>query len=169
VRAGAAGRRIEQRDRNQEASMTSRNKSRAKTEQTAVAAVRRRDALIGAAAITAGAFALTAPSGVLAQGAIAFVKVDVSVVGKGYRVSKLTGQNVVNDKNEKIGSVDDFVIGQDKALFVVLQVGGFLGIGSKLVVVKYDDLKIDDTGRRIELPGATKDQLKGLAEFRYLT
>lgn len=126
-------------------------------------------ALLATAAIAAGALAFAAPSGVLSQGAVALVKVDVAVVGTGYRASKLTGQNVVNDKNEKIGELDDFVIGKDKQLFAVLQVGGFLGLGSKLVVVKYDDLKIDATGRRIELPGASKDQLKGLAEFKYLT
>ena len=126
-------------------------------------------ALLATVAITAGAFVLAAPSGVLSQGAVSFVKVDVAVVGTGYRVSKLTGQNVVNDKNEKIGELDDFVIGKDKQIFAVLQVGGFLGIGSKLVVVKYDDLKLDAAGRRIELPGASKDQLKALAEFKYLT
>lgn len=149
--------------------MTSRHQSIAKAEQTEYA-VQRREALIGAAAVAAGAVVFTAPHRALGQGAVSFVKVDVAVVGTGYRVGKLTGQNVVNDKNEKIGTVDDFIIGKnDKNLFVVLQVGGFLGIGSKLVVVKYDDLKIDDTGRRIELPGATKDQLQGLAEFRYLS
>jgi hypothetical protein len=148
--------------------MPSRNPS--KTDTFTIPAMRPRAyALLATVAISAGAFALAVPSGVLSQGAVTFVKVDVAVVGTGYRVSKLTGQNVVNDKNEKIGELDDFVIGKDKQIFAVVQVGGFLGIGSKLVVVKYDDLKLDAAGRRIELPGASKDQLKGLAEFKYLT
>jgi sporulation protein YlmC with PRC-barrel domain len=100
---------------------------------------------------------------------VQLVRVDVQVVENGYRVSKLTGHTVVNDKNERIGKIDDFVIGHDegRSLFTVLQVGGFLGIGSHLVAVPYDALTIDDKSNKIELPGASKDQLKQLAEFQY--
>lgn len=102
---------------------------------------------------------------------VQLVKVDVQVVASGYRVSKLTGHAVVNDKNELIGKIDDFVIGHDEghSLFTVLQVGGFLGIGSRLVAVPYDSLIIDQTGNKIELPGASKDQLEKLTKFRYGT
>jgi sporulation protein YlmC with PRC-barrel domain len=102
---------------------------------------------------------------------IQLVKVDVQVVANGYRMSKLTGQTVVNDKNEKIGKIDDFVVGRDEGhtLFTVLQVGGFLGIGSHLVAVPYDSLTINDNGNKIELAGASKDQLKQLDQFRYGT
>jgi hypothetical protein len=48
-----------------------------------------------------------------------------------------------------------------------LQVGGFLGLGGHLVAVPYDNLKFDDESRTIELPGATKDSLKNLNEFKY--
>ncbi len=101
--------------------------------------------------------------------AVQLVKVDVQVVAKGYRVSKLTGHAVVNDKNERIGKIDDFVIGRDEghSLFTVLQVGGFLGLGSHLVAVPYDSLTIDQSGNKIELPGASKEQLERLGEFRY--
>ena len=102
---------------------------------------------------------------------VQLVKVDVQVVASGYRVSKLTGHAVVNDKNERIGKIDDFVIGRNEghSLFTVLQVGGFLGIGSRLVAVPYDSLIIDQTGNKIELPGASKDQLERLTKFRYGT
>src|SRR6202035_290765 len=82
------------------------------------------------------------------------VKGDVQGGANGYRVSKLTGQVVVNDKNERIGKIDDFVIGHDEghSLFTVLEVGGFLGIGSRLVAVPYDSLTIDQTASKIELP-----------------
>ena len=100
---------------------------------------------------------------------IQLVKVDVQVVANGYRMSKLTGQTVVNDKNEKIGKIDDFVVGRDEGhtLFTVLQVGGFLGIGSHLVAVPYDSLAINDNGNKIELAGASKEQLKQLSQFQY--
>jgi sporulation protein YlmC with PRC-barrel domain len=106
------------------------------------------------------------PRPVLSQG-VSLVKVDVGVVAQGYRASKLIGSNVLNDKNEKVGSIDELVIDKKNVLFAVLQVGGFLGIGSRLVAVPFDTLKLDETGRRIELPGASKDQLQALTEFKY--
>jgi hypothetical protein len=109
---------------------------------------------------------VAAPKSVLSQG-VQFVKVDASVLGKGYRVSKLTGRTVTNDKNEDIGKLDDMIVSQDRVLFAVLQVGGFLGLGSHLVAVPYSSLVIDDTGAKIQLPGATRDELKKLGEFKY--
>jgi sporulation protein YlmC with PRC-barrel domain len=103
-----------------------------------------------------------------AQG-VQLLKVDVSVVASGYRASKLIGANVKNDKGEKIGAIDDIIIDKQKALFAVLEVGGFLGIGGRRVAVPYDQLVFDDTGTNITLPGATKEQLQGLQEFKYRT
>ena len=116
------------------------------------------------------AIALTLAAGpALPQAGVALVKVDLSVVAKGYRMSKLIGSSVTNDQNEKIGTIDDLIADKDKKLvsFAVLQVGGFLGLGGHLVVVPYDSLVIDDTGQKIMLPGATKDALKKLSEFNY--
>ena len=117
---------------------------------------------------TALALALAAGPA-LSQAGVALIKVDLSVVSKGYRMSKLIGTTVINDKNEKIGTVDDIVADKDKKLlnFAVLQVGGFLGLGGRLVVVPYDSLQIDETGQKITLPGASKDELKKLSEFNY--
>jgi hypothetical protein len=106
------------------------------------------------------------PHSVSSQG-VHLVKVDVAVVDQGYRVSKLIGQSVINDKNEKVGALDDIVVGRDNSLYGVLQVGGFLGIGSRLVAVPYDALRISDNGRKIELPGASQQELKNLAEVKY--
>jgi sporulation protein YlmC with PRC-barrel domain len=122
--------------------------------------------LITAAALFGLAFAATDLKPALSQG-VQLVKVDVSVVGNGYRASKLIGSSVVNDKNEKIGSFDDIIIGQDRGMYAVLQVGGFLGIGGKLVAVPYDSLKVENDGKKIVLPGASKDELTKLAEFKY--
>jgi sporulation protein YlmC with PRC-barrel domain len=105
----------------------------------------------------------------MSQAGVALIKVDLSVVSKGYRISKLIGTTVINDKNEKIGTIDDVIADKDKKLlnFAVLQVGGFLGLGRRLVVVPYESLQIDDTGQKITLPGATKDELKKLSQFNY--
>jgi sporulation protein YlmC with PRC-barrel domain len=103
----------------------------------------------------------------LSQG-VQLVKVEVAVVGKGLRASKLIGANVVNEKNESVGEIDDIVIDSNNVMFAVLQVGGFLGVGRRLAAVPYNSLKIAEDGKRIELPGASKDELKKLAEFKYL-
>jgi sporulation protein YlmC with PRC-barrel domain len=91
----------------------------------------------------------------------------VAVLAKGYRASKLIGTEVTNDKNEKIGKIDDLVVDKNRVLFAVLQVGGFLGVGGRLVAVPSESLVIDDTGRKIQLPGASKEELQKLAEFKY--
>jgi hypothetical protein len=119
---------------------------------------------VGAAAIAA---LLAGP--VWAQGApqtVGLVKVDPQSVATGYRASKIIGSNVVNDANEGIGKVDDLIVSADgKAPFAVLAVGGFLGLGNRLVVVPYASLKFAED--KIMLPGGSKDELRALPEFKY--
>lgn len=120
-------------------------------------------------AALAGILAVLSSNPVLPQAGVALVKVDLSVVDQGYRMSKLIGGTVINDKNEKIGSLDDVIAAKDKKQlnFAILQVGGFLGVGGHLVAVPVDSLVIDDAGSKITLPGASKDELKKLSEFHY--
>jgi hypothetical protein len=100
------------------------------------------------------------------QQAVAIAKVDVQTVQGGYRASKVIGEKVLNDTNETIGKIDDLLVTRDgKEPYVVLSIGGFLGMDSKLVVIRYDSLKfVDNT---IVLPGGTKDGLNILPAFEY--
>jgi sporulation protein YlmC with PRC-barrel domain len=98
--------------------------------------------------------------------AVQLVAVDIKVVDEGYRASKLMGRSVENDKNQKIGTLDDLVVDKDKALYGILQVGGFLGLGGYLVAVPYHSLDISDDGRKITLPGASKEALGKLPEYQ---
>jgi sporulation protein YlmC with PRC-barrel domain len=116
-----------------------------------------------------GLMSIVANPRMAASQGVQLVKVDVSVVAKGYRASKLIGTSVINDKNESIGSLDDLVIDNKQVLFAVLQVGGFLGVGKHLVAVPYDNLQISEDGKKVALPGASKDELKKLSEFKYQT
>jgi hypothetical protein len=106
-----------------------------------------------------------------AQGApqtVSVVKVDVAPLATGFRASKVIGASVVNDANETIGKIDDVIVSADgKAPFAVISVGGFLGMGSKLVVVHYDNLHFQQD--RVVLPGGSKDQLKALPDFKFAT
>jgi sporulation protein YlmC with PRC-barrel domain len=97
----------------------------------------------------------------------AIIKVDVARVALGQRASKLVGASVVNSADERIGTIDDLVVNpEDKVTYAILSVGGFLGIGSKLVAVPFEQLRIVKE-ERLMLPGATKDALKTLPEFKY--
>ena len=64
--------------------------------------------------------------------------------------------------------MDDLLVEpSDKVLFAVLSVGGFLGMGERLVVVPFSSLRV--AGNRIMLPGGTKNALNALPEFKYAT
>lgn len=85
----------------------------------------------------------------------------------GWRSTKLVGMDVYDNADKKIGSIDDLIITRDERVPVaVLSVGGFLGIGAKLVAVPFRDLRLvgDD---KLTLPGATMESLKALPEFAY--
>ena len=103
----------------------------------------------------------------IAAAEVALVVVDVVAVADGYRASKLRGATVVNSKNEKVGELDDLIVGKDRVLFGIVQVGGFLGLGSHLIAVPYSSLQISEEGKRIVLPGASKEHVKDLPEFKY--
>ena len=96
----------------------------------------------------------------------AIMKVDPQSVATGYRTSKVVGSTVVNEANETVGTIDDLIVTpSEKVPFAVLSVGGFLGMGTKYVVVPYSALQVRD--KKMILPGATKDSLKALPEFKY--
>jgi hypothetical protein len=106
---------------------------------------------------------------VFAQGApqnVQVAKIDVIQKASGYRASKYIGSAVVNDANDTVGKVDDVIMSADgKSIFVVLSVGGFLGVGTKLVAMPYESLKVQ--ADKLVMPGATKDTLKALPDFKY--
>ncbi|MCK8786130.1 PRC-barrel domain-containing protein [Roseomonas sp. NAR14] len=113
----------------------------------------------GTPSATAGA----APSGTAMQ-------VDTMRLAQGQRASKVIGATIYNENNESIGSVDDLIVasaGQNAAPVAILSVGGFLGIGSKLVAVPFDRLQWNGDSNRWLLVGATKDSLTALPTFAY--
>lgn len=117
------------------------------------------------ASLAAAAFAPPAS----AQGkpqTVTLVRVDPTAISRGYRTSKVVGSSVVNEANQTIGTIDDLLVTpNEKVPFAVLSVGGFLGIGTKYVVVPFSSLEIHD--KAMMLRGATKDSLKNLPEFKY--
>jgi sporulation protein YlmC with PRC-barrel domain len=107
-----------------------------------------------------------------------------------WRASKLDDVNVYNTANEKVGEIDDVLIDKTgKAMAVVIDVGGFLGMGEHRVALKFADVTFSDTPRIKAAASATgstmnaatkakmypdhavlnmtKDQLKALPQVSY--
>jgi hypothetical protein len=108
-------------------------------------------------------------SGTSAGATTGSLAVDSATARSGRRASKVIGANVYNENNESIGEVDDILIPPGGgAPVAVISVGGFLGIGAKLVAVPYDRLQ-NTNSSRWTLAGATKDSLTSLPTFAYDT
>jgi sporulation protein YlmC with PRC-barrel domain len=92
---------------------------------------------------------------------------EEAIIATGWRASKLLKAAVYNDQNQKIGTIDDFVVSPDGTLSVaVVDVGGFLGIGAHKVAIPVK--QFGQVAPKVVLKGATKEALKALPEFKYL-
>lgn len=106
-----------------------------------------------------------------AQGApqtITQTRIDRSTLATGYRVSKVVGSVVVNQDGDVVGTIDDLIVTPNERVpFAVLSVGGFLGVGTKYVVVPFSDIGV--VNKQMMLRGATRQSLLELPEFKYGT
>ena len=85
----------------------------------------------------------------------------------GYRASKLLKSNVYNQDGEKIGAIDDFIVGgENEVSFAIISVGGFLGMGDRLVAVPAK-LFTSNKEHQIVLAKASKSDLEALPAFQY--
>ena len=79
---------------------------------------------------------------------------------------QVLGSTVYNDKNERIGTVDDIIIAPDKAVsYAIIGVGGFLGVDRHDVAVPVSQIKLQN-GKYV-LVGGTRDALKTAPAFEY--
>jgi hypothetical protein len=117
----------------------------------------------------AAVFAAMLSAPVYAQGApqtVTLMKVDPQTLATGYRTSKVVGSTVYNDSNQSVGTIDDLIVTPGgQAPYAVLSVGGFLGMGTKYVVVPFPSLKV--VNKKMVLPGASKEALEALPDFKY--
>jgi sporulation protein YlmC with PRC-barrel domain len=101
-----------------------------------------------------------------------------------WSASKMSGVNVYNDANDKIGEISDVIVNsQEQVRGVVVEVGGFLGMGTHYVLIAMNSLKFANEAGKTTAGGTsktkrewfpdravlnlTKDQLKALPEFKY--
>ncbi len=99
--------------------------------------------IVGSALLATAAFAqspsttTTAPAATPAPAAAS----DTTFNGN-WRTSKVVGLNVYNEANESLGSINDLLTDKEGNIkAVVIGVGGFLGVGERLIAVPYDKIK----------------------------
>jgi sporulation protein YlmC with PRC-barrel domain len=67
--------------------------------------------------------------------------------GRTERLSEIMDMNVRNAQNEELGEIEDVVIDVEsgKIRYAALSVGGFLGVGDKLIAVPWDAFKMQQS------------------------
>jgi hypothetical protein len=96
---------------------------------------------------------------------VGLTPMEATEVARGYRAETLKLKPVVNEKNETIGRINDFIFGKDGNIYVVLAVGDFTGLSGHLVAVPFRNLKLDDPSSYVVLPGATRAALEKLPVY----
>ena len=84
------------------------------------------------------------------------------------KAEDLKGTDVISPTGQKLGDIDDFVLtGDGKIDAVVVEFGGFLGIGTKHVAVAYQGLKfmVGPSNERYLVINVTKDQLNAQPDY----
>ncbi|MBZ9678840.1 PRC-barrel domain-containing protein [Mesorhizobium sp. ES1-1] len=122
--------------------------------------------------IATGAHAQNAPAPAAADAPVVQNNATAAPVARadGLIVSNIIGETVYNgsaDDAENIGKVSDVVFDKDgQAKSVIIDVGGFLGVGAKSVAFDYSKLQwAEKNGDRWLVAQATKDELTAQPEF----
>src|SRR5271167_735544 len=87
---------------------------------------------------------------------------EIREVATGWSAKRqVLGRPVFNDKNEKVGTVDDIVISPSKAVsYAIVGAGGFLGVARRDVAIPVNRFSLN--AGRLVLAGATKDAIKAM-------
>lgn len=92
--------------------------------------------------------------------------IDETALAGSARSSKLIGSKVYTG-DTSIGQIEDVLVSLDRATVtgVILSVGGFLGIGDKLVAVPVDQIRIGPEARF--MTNLTREQLANAPAFEF--
>lgn len=121
-----------------------------------------------AAAALAGLLAGPAAMSQIAGSTVIGVSVaETRAVAEGWSVERqILKKKVLGEDGKVVGSIGDLIVAPENMVsYVILDVGGFLGVGRHVIAVPVTQLQI--VGDKIVLPGATKDALKALPQFEY--
>jgi sporulation protein YlmC with PRC-barrel domain len=80
----------------------------------------------------------------------------------GFAADDLIGANVVDQEGNSVGEVSDLVVGSDQRVqHVIVDVGGFLGLGQKPVAIQLDQLRKSDESSSLMVT-MSKDQIEDM-------
>jgi hypothetical protein len=96
---------------------------------------------------------------------VGLTPMEATEVARGYRAEALRLKPVVNEKNETLGRINDFIFGKDGNIYVVLAVGDLSGLDGHLVAIAFRSLKLDDASGYVVLPGANRAALEKLPVY----
>jgi sporulation protein YlmC with PRC-barrel domain len=115
--------------------------------------------LLGAASVSFGQVAGSTQLGI--------AMAELREITTGWSAKRqILGKTVYNEKNEKVGKVDDIIVAPDKAIsYAIIGAGGFLNVGKHDVAIPVNQFKT--AGGKLVLAGATKDALKAMPAFEY--
>ncbi|SAL71597.1 PRC-barrel domain-containing protein [Caballeronia udeis] len=120
--------------------------------------------LSAASFVAGGAIAQDAP--IAGKATLGVTVTEAQLVATGWRASQMIHTDVYNEKNEKIGRVDDLIVAPDGSLSAaIIDVGGFLGMAAHRVAIPIQQFK--QMAPKAILAGANQDALKKLPEFEY--
>ncbi|MFM2044425.1 MAG: hypothetical protein RLY86_3001, partial [Pseudomonadota bacterium] len=102
----------------------------------------------------------TAPSGATAGGTAGSVGVA--------QAENLIGQSVTGPTGDDIGDVSDLLIEESSGEVqgMIVDVGGFLGLGERQVYVPWEQARYNPTDQSLTVP-MTREQLEQMPEFNY--
>ena len=123
-----------------------------------------RSAIVMTALLAPAGFAVAQVSGTTTLG---ITEVELKDVINGVSAKRhVLGKDVYNDKNEVVGKAEDLILSRERAVsYVILGVGGFLGIGEHDVVIPVNQFKL--AGDKLILAGATKESIRAMPRFEY--
>ncbi len=111
---------------------------------------------------------IAAPACVQARGADMPERIVIAQeTAIGWSVKKsLLGKTVYNEKNERVGIINDLLIGQDSTIsHVIVAAGGFVGKGRHDVAIEMGSLELRNGKFFVE--GATRENIRATPTFEY--
>ena len=100
------------------------------------------------------------------QATAPIMSIDNVALGGSARASKLIGSNVYQG-DMTVGQIEDILVdlNHSKLTAVILSVGGFLGVGEKLVAVSVDQIKVGTEAKFTT--DLTKEQMTNAPAFDF--
>jgi hypothetical protein len=93
---------------------------------------------------------------------------ETTVTAGGLRASEVVGADVKNPAGDNIGEISEVILRQDGSVNgVVVDVGGFLGVGDRPVLLNWQDLHFTGTTGGLAVTTTLgNDQLTAFPEFK---